>query len=72
MASGPGRASAAARVTRLAEAFLAALAQPETAERATQAGLNAAAMPPVDFATFQLAEVRRWQEMATLTEIMME
>ncbi|MEI6159159.1 MAG: tripartite tricarboxylate transporter substrate binding protein [Roseococcus sp.] len=62
----------AARVTRLAEAFLAALAQSETAERATQAGLNAAPMGPGEFAAFQLAEVRRWQEMATLTGIMME
>jgi tripartite-type tricarboxylate transporter receptor subunit TctC len=62
----------AARVTRLAEAFLAALAQPDTAERATQAGLNAAPMGPADFAAFQVAEVRRWQEMATLTGIMME
>ncbi len=62
----------AARVTRLAEAFLAALAQPETAARAVQAGLNAAPMPPQEFAAFQQAEVRRWQEMATLTGIMME
>ncbi|MBS7788903.1 tripartite tricarboxylate transporter substrate binding protein [Roseococcus sp. SDR] len=62
----------AARVTRLSEAFLGALAQPETAERAAQAGLNAAPMGPADFAAFQLAEVRRWQEMATLTGIMME
>jgi tripartite-type tricarboxylate transporter receptor subunit TctC len=62
----------AARVTRLSEAFLAALAQPETAARATQAGLNAAPMGPAEFAAFQVAEVRRWQEMATLTGIMME
>jgi tripartite-type tricarboxylate transporter receptor subunit TctC len=62
----------AARVTRLAEAFLAALAQPETAARAVQAGLNAAPMGPQEFAAFQQAEVRRWQEMATLTGIMME
>lgn len=61
-----------ARITRLAEAFLSALAQPEVAERATQAGLNAAPMPPAEFAAFQIAEVRRWQEMATLTGIMME
>ena len=62
----------AARVTRLSEAFLAALAQPETAARAVQAGLNAAPMPPAEFTAFQIAEVRRWQEMATLTGIMME
>jgi tripartite-type tricarboxylate transporter receptor subunit TctC len=62
----------AARVTRLSEAFLGALAQPEVAGRATQAGLNAAPMGPVEFTAFQLEEVRRWQEMATLTGIMME
>lgn len=62
----------AARLARLAEAFLGALAQPETAQRAMQAGLNAAPMGPADFAAFQQAEVRRWQEMATLTGIMME
>lgn len=62
----------AARIMRLAEAFLGALAQPEVAERATLAGLNAAPMPPTEFLAFQLAEVRRWQEMATLTGIMME
>jgi len=62
----------AARVTRLAEAFLEALSQPDVAARAVQAGLNAAPMPPAEFAAFQLAEVRRWQEMATLTGIMME
>ena len=62
----------AARISRLAEAFLAALAEPETAARAAQAGLNAAPLPPADFTAFQIAEVRRWQEMATLTGIMME
>jgi tripartite-type tricarboxylate transporter receptor subunit TctC len=61
-----------ARVARLSDAFLGALAQPETAARAVQAGLNAAPMPPAEFTTFQQAEVRRWQEMATLTGIMME
>lgn len=66
------RGTDAARVTRLSEAFLAALAQPELAERATQAGLNAAPMGPAAFADFQQAEVRRWREMATLTGIMME
>jgi len=62
----------AARVTRLAEAFLNALSQPDVAARAVQAGLNAAPMPPAEFTAFQIAEVRRWQEMATLTGIMME
>ena len=62
----------AARVTRIAEAFLNALSQPDVAARAVQAGLNAAPMPPAEFTAFQIAEVRRWQEMATLTGIMME
>ncbi|WP_421995141.1 Bug family tripartite tricarboxylate transporter substrate binding protein [Roseococcus sp.] len=60
------------RITRLSLAFLDAMSQPEVAARAVQAGLNAAPMGAVDFAVFQLAEVRRWQEMATLTGIMME
>jgi tripartite-type tricarboxylate transporter receptor subunit TctC len=60
------------RITRLSLAFLDALAQPDVAVRAVQAGLNAAPMGPVDFTVFQLEEVRRWQEMATLTGIMME
>ena len=62
----------AARVSRLADAFLGALAQPDVAVRAVQAGLNAAPLPPQEFAAFQQAEVRRWQEMAALTGIMME
>jgi len=62
----------AVRVTRLAEAFLDALSQPDVAARAVQAGLNAAPMAPAEFTAFQIAEVRRWQEMATLTGIMME
>ncbi|TCH98561.1 tripartite tricarboxylate transporter substrate binding protein [Roseococcus sp. SYP-B2431] len=60
------------RVTRLSLAFLEALSQADVAARAVQAGLNAAPMGAVDFAVFQLAEVRRWQEMAQLTGIMME
>ena len=66
------RGVAEARVERLAEAFLSALAQPDVAARAVTAGLNAAPMPPAEFAAFQLTEVRRWQEMAALTGIMME
>ena len=66
------RGTEAARVTRLAEAFLAALAQPEVASRAVQAGLEAAPQPPDAFAAFQAAEIRRWQEMAQLTGITMD
>ena len=50
------RGTDAARVTHLAEAFLGALSQPETATRATQAGLTAAPMPPAEFAAFQAAD----------------
>ncbi|MDB5412402.1 MAG: tripartite tricarboxylate transporter substrate binding protein [Rubritepida sp.] len=60
------------RVARLSEAFLEALAQPAVAARATQLGLYAAPLGPAEFAVFQEAEVRRWQEMAVLTGIMME
>lgn len=60
------------RITRLSLAFTEALAQPEVAARAVQAGLNSAPMGPADFAVFQREEVRRWQEMATLTGITMD
>lgn len=61
-----------ARVERLAAAFLGALGQAEMAPRLVQAGLNAAPLPPAAFAAFQREEISRWQEMATLTGIMME
>jgi tripartite-type tricarboxylate transporter receptor subunit TctC len=61
-----------ARIARLAEAFLAALADPATAARAAQAGLSSAPQGPAEFAAFQTAEIRRWQDMAQLTAIMME
>ena len=60
------------RILRLSLAFLDALSQPDLAARAAEAGMNAAPMNTADFAVFQLAEVRRWQEMAQLTGIMME
>jgi tripartite-type tricarboxylate transporter receptor subunit TctC len=66
------RGTEAARVSRLAEAFLSALALPDVAARAVQAGLEAAPLPPEAFAAFQAAEIRRWQEMAQLTGITME
>jgi tripartite-type tricarboxylate transporter receptor subunit TctC len=62
----------AGRVQQISRAFLEALAQPDVAARAVQAGLNAAPMGVADFTAFQLEEVRRWQEMAQLTGIMME
>ncbi|MBY0337513.1 MAG: tripartite tricarboxylate transporter substrate binding protein [Acetobacteraceae bacterium] len=66
------RGTAPQTVQRLADAFLAALAEPATAARAVQAGLTAAPLPPAAFAAFQRAEVQRWREMAELTAIMME
>jgi len=66
------RGTSAPTVRRLSDAFLAALAEPATAQRALQAGLNAAPMGPQEFATFQRAEVQRWREMSELTGIMME
>lgn len=66
------RGTSAPTVRRLSEAFLAALAEPATAARAAQAGLNAAPMGPQEFAAFQRAEVQRWREMAELTGIQME
>lgn len=66
------RGVAEARVSQLAGAFLGALALPDVAARAGQAGLNAAPMPPAEFAAFQQVELRRWQEMAALTGITME
>jgi tripartite-type tricarboxylate transporter receptor subunit TctC len=66
------RGISAPTVQRLADAFLAALAEPATAQRAAQAGLNVAPMGPAAFTAFQRAEVQRWREMAELTGIMME
>ncbi len=61
-----------ATITRLAAAFLGALADPDNARRVEAAGFNQAPMPPDVFTTFQRAEVARWQEMAQLTGIMMD
>jgi tripartite-type tricarboxylate transporter receptor subunit TctC len=66
------RGTSAPTVRRLSDAFLAALAEPATAQRAAQAGLNVSAMGPGEFAGFQRAEVQRWRDMAELTGIMME
>jgi tripartite-type tricarboxylate transporter receptor subunit TctC len=66
------RGVAEARVQQLGAAFLEALAEPAVAQRAVQAGLNAAPMPPAAFAAFQREEVQRWREMAELTGITME
>ncbi|WP_368419774.1 Bug family tripartite tricarboxylate transporter substrate binding protein [Rhodovarius sp.] len=61
-----------AQVLRTATAFLGALADPDNARRVEAAGFNQAPMMPEDFASFQRAEVARWQEMAQLTGIMMD
>jgi len=61
-----------AQVLRIATAFLGALADPDNARRVEAAGFNQAPMMPEDFASFQRAEVARWQEMAQLTGIMMD
>jgi tripartite-type tricarboxylate transporter receptor subunit TctC len=63
----PGQA-----VQRVAEAFLGALAEPESARRVEAAGFNLAGLVPSAFAEFQRGEVARWQEMAQLTGIMMD
>ena len=61
-----------AQLLRIAAAFLGALADPDNARRVEAAGFNQAPMMPEDFASFQRAEVARWQEMAQLTGIMMD
>lgn len=66
------RGTAMARVEQISSAFLQALGDPAVAARAVQAGLNAAPMTMQEFGAFQLEEVARWREMATLTGITME
>jgi tripartite-type tricarboxylate transporter receptor subunit TctC len=66
------RGVAEARVAQLGAAFLEALGEPAVAQRAVQAGLNAAPLDPAAFAAFQRAEVQRWRAMAELTGITME
>jgi len=66
------RGVAEATVQRISAAFIAALADVENARRVETAGFNLAPLPPAEFATFQRAEVMRWQEMAQLTGIQME
>jgi len=65
------RGTAEARVAQLGAAFISALGEPAVAERAAQAGLNAAPLTPLEFAAFQQSEVERWREMADLTGIRM-
>jgi tripartite-type tricarboxylate transporter receptor subunit TctC len=59
-------------VEQIAAAFLQALGDPAVAARAVQAGLNAAPLTTQEFGAFQIEEVARWREMATLTGITME
>jgi tripartite-type tricarboxylate transporter receptor subunit TctC len=66
------RGTPIARVEQIAAAFLQALGEPAVAQRAVQAGLNAAPMTTQEFGAFQQEEVARWREMAELTGITME
>lgn len=66
------RGTPIARVEQIAAAFLQALGEPAVAQRAVQAGLNAAPMTTQEFGAFQREEVARWREMAELTGITME
>jgi tripartite-type tricarboxylate transporter receptor subunit TctC len=58
-------------VAQLGAAFISALGEPAVAQRAAQAGLNAAPMTPLEFTAFHQSEVQRWREMAELTGIRM-
>jgi tripartite-type tricarboxylate transporter receptor subunit TctC len=61
-----------AMVTRIADAMLGALADPEVVARLVNAGFTVDALPPAAFAAFQKAEVARWGEMIRLTGVTME
>jgi tripartite-type tricarboxylate transporter receptor subunit TctC len=61
-----------AMVTRIADAMLGALADPEVVVRLVNAGFTVDALPPAAFAAFQKAEVARWGEMIRLTGVTME
>lgn len=59
-------------VNRLAEGFLAIVAEAPMQERLKGLGFSAAPLPPAEFAAFQKAEVARWGELVELTGIRME
>jgi tripartite-type tricarboxylate transporter receptor subunit TctC len=59
-------------VTRIAEAMLGALREPEVAARLAGAGFTPDALAPAPFAAFQRAEVARWRELIRLTGVTME
>jgi tripartite-type tricarboxylate transporter receptor subunit TctC len=59
-------------VTRLSEALPRMLAEPDFAARLEGLGFRPAPLPAAEFATFQRAEIARWQELAELTGIRLE
>jgi tripartite-type tricarboxylate transporter receptor subunit TctC len=61
-----------AAITRFADATLAALRDPATAQRLQNGGFVLATLGPAEFASFQRAEVIRWTEMVALTGVRIE
>ncbi|MDB5368487.1 MAG: transporter substrate-binding protein [Roseomonas sp.] len=61
-----------AAVKQIADAMLAALAEPDVGTRLAGAGFTRDALAPAAFAAFQRAEVARWAEMIRLTGVTME
>jgi tripartite-type tricarboxylate transporter receptor subunit TctC len=59
-------------VAKLAEAFLAIVAEAPMQDRLRGMGFSAAPLGPVEFAAFQRSEVARWQQLVELTGIRME
>jgi tripartite-type tricarboxylate transporter receptor subunit TctC len=64
--------TAAGRVERIAQAVLAALAEPATQSRLQAAGFTPAPLPPAAFAAFQRSEVERWSELVRLTGVRLD
>lgn len=62
----------AAAIARFANATLAALQDPGTAQRLLNGGFTLAALGPAEFAAFQRAELVRWTEMVALTGVRIE
>lgn len=59
-------------VRGIAQALMAALADPGVAERLIAAGYTIAPLGPQEFAAFQRAELDRWAEMVQLTGVRLE
>jgi tripartite-type tricarboxylate transporter receptor subunit TctC len=66
------RGTPEAAITRFADAALAALHDPATAQRLQSGGFTLATLGPVEFANFQRAELDRWTEMVSLTGVRIE